>query len=181
MCGKALPFRPRLLNQSTSPRLRLGVRARCPRSIYFTTSYAFTFRDNNQRHSAQIRNSTNHEAQSGGSVTKIWLVTRRWLVPPISDVCRTNVPNRPAQTLLISDCKLKRLPQCVWNISLTIAVKTPGIKNNPTNAARDATFHLTQAEIVCVSSASRRIHIRLPRKTALAMGMLSQNHNQPSR
>src|SRR5437763_17159370 len=83
--------------------------------------------------------------------------------------------------LLISDCKLKRLPQCVWNISLTIAVKTPGIKNNPTSAARDATFHLTQAEIVCVSRASRRIQTRLPRKTALAMGMLSQNHDQPSR
>src|SRR5207302_7693759 len=137
---------------------------------HFTTSYALTFRDSSHRQSAQIKNKTNHDAQSGGSLIGVSTIT-----PPrircTWPTCCTNVPNSPAQTFWISEPRLKRFPRCVSSIWFKISANTEGIKNRPIRAALAASRHFTQAEIVCVSSASKRIQTRLPRKIELAIGI----------
>ena len=81
------------------------------RTNHFTTSYAFTFRDNSRRHNAQIKNSIIHDAQSGGSVINAELITRPLRIPRTWVACRTKVPNNPAQTFCIEADKLMMLPQ----------------------------------------------------------------------
>src|SRR5262249_53061117 len=88
----------------------LRLQARCLRT-YFTTSYALTLRDKSSRHSAQIRKSIIQEAQSGGSDTKADRITLPLRISSICDACRTNVPNKPAQTFRIKAPSLMTSPQ----------------------------------------------------------------------
>src|SRR5918996_502730 len=58
---------------------------------------------------------------------------------------------------------------------------TDGMKNRPSSAALATTRHLTSAEIVCVSNASKIIQTRLAISIAYAIQRLALNHANPSR
>src|SRR6266550_9432504 len=128
---------------------------------------------------AQIKNSMNHEAHKGGSVTNTWRMIRPLRICSCSPTWRTKVPNKPDHTLPINARRSKMWPQRVWKISLTIAENAVGIKKAPSSAARAATSHFTQAEIACDIKASKRIQTRLLIKIALAIQMLSANQDHP--
>src|SRR5713101_6804623 len=147
---------------------------------HLITSYAFTFLDNSARQIAESKKSANQQNQSGGSFKITSLATR----PSKSVMCPavpTKVPNNPAVTFRRNASMLMMCPHLVVKIWFMISANPEGIKYKPISAALAAMRHLTQAEIVCESSASISIHVTLARKIALAIQRLSANQLKPSR